>query len=248
MKTPPKISLKKVSKIKTVKTEGRRETLPVLKEIDLEIFPQEIFNIVGPSGSGKTTLLRLLNRLEEVSSGEIFLDNQELHEWNIIELRRKVGLVFQTPVLFDDTIEENLFFGKKLKEQKETIDSEKLLQLVGLDKTLLKRNAQELSLGQKQRVALARALALSPDVLLLDEPTSALDPTATLNIEKLILELQKEMGLTVIFVTHNLEQAKRLGKRSALIVQGEKIEEGDTEQLFYSPQNEITQRFVKGNL
>jgi putative ABC transport system ATP-binding protein len=251
-----KFKLCRVSKKRLIRSEGSKfgqnedvQEITVLKNINLEIKSNEVFTVVGPSGSGKSTLLRLLNRLENLSDGSIFLDGQDIENMDVIELRKKVGLVFQVPILFEDTVERNILFGLQIKKGTNLEEvAEKYINLVGLDKSFLSRNANELSVGQKQRISIARALTLKPEVLLMDEPTSALDPTATHNIENLVIDLKSRIGLTIIFVTHDIGQAKRIGERGMLLVNGEKIEEGKIPDLFENPQNPITKRFVDGIL
>jgi putative ABC transport system ATP-binding protein len=249
-----KLELKGVSKKKKIKQDGRQKEILVLDDIDLQVDPGDIFTIIGPSGGGKSTFLRLLNRLEDVSSGSIFLDGKNIETLDVIELRIKVGLVFQVPVMFEENVAKNIFYPLKVKGEnlspmenhKEEI--EECINWVDLDKSFLSRNSDELSVGEKQRVCIARALMAKPEVLLLDEPTSALDPTATLNIEKLILDLNKNLSLTIIFVTHNIAQALRLEHKCMVLVGGKKIEEGYTKDVFSNPQNELTKRFLEGNL
>jgi putative ABC transport system ATP-binding protein len=251
-----KLKLDGITKKRLIRSAGSKfgqneniEEITVLKNISVEIKPNEIFTVVGPSGSGKSTLLRLLNRLDDLSDGSVFLDGQNIKDMDVIGLRRRVGLVFQVPILFDDTVERNILFSLKIiKESNLEGVAEKYINLVGLDKSLLSRNSSELSVGQKQRISIARALTLEPEVLLMDEPTSALDPTATHNIENLILDLKSKMGLTIIFVTHDIEQAKRVGERGMVLVNGEKIEEGKIPDLFENPQSAITKKFVDGIL
>jgi len=249
-----KLELEGVSKKKKIKQDGQQKEILVLDDIDLQVNVRDILTIVGPSGGGKSTLLRLLNRLENVSSGSIFLDGENILNLDVIELRRKVGLVFQVPVMFEETVKENIFYSLKIKGENlspmenHTKEIEECINWVGLDKSFLSRNSDELSVGEKQRVCIARALMAKPEVLLLDEPTSALDPTATLNIEKLILDLNKNLGLTIIFVTHNIAQALRFNHKCMVLIQGKKIEEGYTRDVFSTPQNELTKRFLGGNL
>ena len=244
-----KLKLDQLTKKRPIRQNENIEEITVLKDISVEIKPNEIFTVVGPSGSGKSTLLRLLNRLEDLSDGSIFLDGQNIKDMDVIALRRKVGLVFQVPILFDDTVERNIIFSLKVRKEPNLEGvAEKYINLVGLNKNLLNRNSNELSVGQKQRISIARALTSKPEVLLMDEPTSALDPTATNNIENLVLDLKSKMGLTIIFVTHDIEQAKRVGERGMVLVNGEKIEEGKIPDLFENPQNSVTQEFVKGTL
>jgi putative ABC transport system ATP-binding protein len=247
-----KFKLDRVTKKRFIQKNEKQEELTVLKNISAEIKSNEVFTVVGPSGSGKSTLLRLLNRLEDLSFGSIFLDGQNTKDMDVISLRRKVGLVFQVPILFDDTVERNILFSLKLRKQIPPLAgegvAEEYINLVGLDRNFLSRNSNELSVGQKQRISIARALTSEPEVLLMDEPTSALDPTATHNIENLILDLKSKIGLTIVFVTHDIEQAKRVGERGMLLVNGEKIEEGKIPELFENPQNATTKKFVDGIL
>jgi len=247
-----KLKLDQVARKKLIRQNENIKEITVLKNINVEIKSHEVFTVVGPSGSGKSTLLRLLNRLEDFSDGSIFLDGQNIKEMDVISLRRKVGLVFQVPILFDDTVERNILFSLRVRKEIPPLAgegvAEKYINLVGLDRNLLRRNSNELSVGQKQRISIARALTSNPEVLLMDEPTSALDPTATNNIENLVLDLKSKMGLTIVFVTHDIEQAKRVGERGMVLVNGEKIEEGEIPDLFENPQNSITQEFVKGIL
>jgi len=243
-----KIELKKVTKKRAVKDGKGLKEMEVLKGVDLSIQPEEICTILGPSGSGKSTLLRLINRLEDVSSGSICLDGIDINELEVLNLRRRVSLVFQVPVMFDGTVENNLKFGLKLGSEDSDEQMKKSLNLVGLDFGFLKRDSQELSIGERQRVSLARTLMHKPEVLLLDEPTSALDPTATLQIEKLVKDLNRELKLTILYVTHNLPQAQRLGHRCVILIDGEKIEEGESEIVLRNPNNPSAQKFIRGDL
>jgi putative ABC transport system ATP-binding protein len=245
----PKLRFSKVSKKKIIKSSNGERQIVVLEDIDFEVAPKEIFTVVGPSGSGKSTLLRLINRLEELSFGTILLDEEDIKELDVIDLRRRVGIVFQEPILFEGTVEENILFGLKNKnEDPPPQKAEELLKLVGLDKELCKRDSCQLSVGQKQRISIARSLCLNPEVLLLDEPTSALDPSSTLKVEKLVLNLQSEFGLTVIFITHQLDQALRIGHRGMLLIDGRKIDEGEVSAFLKNPKVEITQKFIRGQL
>ncbi|MDP2960879.1 MAG: phosphate ABC transporter ATP-binding protein [candidate division Zixibacteria bacterium] len=243
-----KLELKKVTRKRVVKSGNTLKVMEVLKGIDLSIEPEVICTILGPSGSGKSTLLRLINRLEEASSGSILLDGIDIKELEVLNLRQRVSLVFQVPVMFEGDVKDNLLFGLKIKYESKTVELEKCLELVGLESNFLKRDSAELSIGERQRVSLARTLIHNPKVLLLDEPTSALDPTATLQVEKLIKDLNQKLKLTVIFVTHNLSQAQRLGHKCIVLIDGEKIEEGEAEVVLKNPENLLTQKFIKGEL
>ncbi|HVP35539.1 MAG TPA: phosphate ABC transporter ATP-binding protein [Terriglobales bacterium] len=243
-----KIELKKVSRKRTVKKGNDSIEMEVLKGVNLSVQPEEICTILGPSGSGKSTLLRLINRLEEVSSGSICLDGVDINELEILSLRKRVSLVFQVPVMFDGKVEDNLRFGLKISDENSEQEMKKCLNLVGLDSNFLKRDSQELSIGERQRVSLARTLMHKPEVLLLDEPTSALDPTATQQIEKLIKDLNQELKLTIIFVTHNISQAQRLGHKCVILIDGEKVEEGESQVVLQNPDNPLSQKFIRGEL
>lgn len=188
------------------------QTCP-LQDVSACIGAGEFLVIVGPSGTGKSTLFRLLCRLEDPDSGKILFENRPLTEWNPILLRRKIHYVYQMPVLFLDTVSQNLSYplklqGKNLPEN----EMESLLTKVGLPVSLLHRPIDQLSGGEKQRVSLARSLSLQPDVLLLDEPTSSLDPATASLVEETIVQYHQE-GHTVLWITHQPEQGKRLANR-----------------------------------
>ncbi len=204
-----------------------------------------IYNIIGPSGAGKTSFLRLLNRLDEPTDGMILFHDKLLVSYPPTEIRRKINLLFQTPYLFDGSIRSNLEY---CCENREIEYYENILEKVGLRSSYINHNTSELSEGEKQRVALARSLTLDPEILLLDEPTSALDPTYSRKIEELILSLSSEFGLTVIIVTHNPEQALRLGGRSLLLVKGRLIETGETLEMLKSPKTESGRKYINREL
>jgi putative ABC transport system ATP-binding protein len=245
-----KIRLDRVSKKRKIRENKSIREITVLDDIDLKIESGEICTVLGPSGCGKSTLLRLMNRLEETTSGSIFLDGKNIKDIDVIQLRRKVGLVFQVPVMMDESVLENLFYGLKIegKEERKKEKAMKCLELTGLNESFLTRDSSQLSVGEKQRISIARTLMLNPDVLLLDEPTSALDPTATLNIEKLVLDLNANIGLTTLFVTHDITQALRLGHKCMVLIDGKTIEEGQIKEIYEKPKNELTRKFFKGEL
>ena len=233
------------------RNDGGPQLVEVLRGLDFAVRRGEVFSIIGPSGAGKSTLLRLVNRLEDPDDGLILLDDEPLTAIPVVMLRRRVGIVFQAPALFDGSVADNITFGPALHSRPLTDPlgmAREFLDQVGLDPDLASRSAEDLSAGQQQRVAIARALANGPDVLLLDEPTSALDPTSTTRILDLVRELNARLGLTVLFVTHAIEQAARVADRAMLLVDGRKIEEGPAQQLIHSPREEITRRFVAGTL
>jgi len=182
--------------------------------------------IVGPSGSGKSSLLRLLNRLDEPTSGTVFVEGTDFRNLEPRELRRKLGMVTQRPYLFPGTVAENLQFGPA--QRGETLAGEaieELLSQVGL-KDYGGRNVANLSGGEAQRVSVARTLANSPLVLLLDEPTSALDEAAKLEVESSIQKVVHDHGLTCVMVTHDLAQASRLAEKALLLEAGRIVRAG----------------------
>ena len=216
----------------------------------LDIHHGEIFALVGPSGAGKSTLLRLLNFLETPTTGSIrFLDALFSPSQNVrLELRRRVTTVFQRPVLLNRTVWDNVSYGLRLRGQRETQRQiNTTLEQVGLG-DLAHQRARTLSGGEAQRVALARAMVLQPDALLLDEPTANLDPYNVGLIEDIVRALNKEKGTTIILVTHNVFQAKRLAHRVALMLEGRLVEVADADTFFQAPGDPRTEAFVRGEM
>lgn len=241
--SPPALRFSHVSKY--VQAEGRREY--ILKDISGEVPRGVILTIIGPSGAGKSTLLSLCNLLQSCDEGEIEVEGKEVRQWSVSALRRHVGMVFQTPTMLPGTVYDNIAIGAQLCGQ--TVEKpEEILRRVGLSPSLLGRKAQELSGGEKQRVALARTLVTKPSILLLDEVTAALDPTSAREVEEWIVSLNREEGLTVVWVTHQLEQARRVGDLTWVIVQGQLVESGPSDALFSRPQQETTRLFLAGQL
>ena len=198
----------------------------IVQDVSLEVRCGELLGMVGPSGSGKSSLLRLLNRLDEPTSGTVFLEDQDYRQIPPQELRRRIGMVTQRPFLFPGDIAANLRFGPA--QRGETLpDTEivSLLERVGLP-GFAARNVANLSGGEQQRVSLARALANRPEVLLLDEPTSALDEQAKTGIEDLVRNLVSAHGYTFVLVTHDRGQARRLCDRVAMIEAGRLVRQG----------------------
>jgi putative ABC transport system ATP-binding protein len=225
----------------------------ILREIDLDIPLGTVFTILGPSGSGKTSLLRLLNRLHDPTEGEILFDGETLASFEPTQLRRRIGYVFQVPTMLEGSVADNLAYGANLhRSPRHAMPPQdamlERLRQVTLDESYLNRSADRLSVGEQQRVGIARSLMTGPEVLLMDEPTSALDPTATARLLDLIVELHQEHSLTIVFVTHQLEQARKVGQQTAILVEGRIIETGPTDQVFDAPKNEATRRFLEGQL
>lgn len=229
-----------------------RQGKPLLEHVSFGVDPGEGLTIMGPSGSGKSTLLRLCNRLIDPTDGKILLDGKPIEGYPVQLLRRRVSLVSQTPIFIQDlSLEKNLLFP--INEGREATDptdglAPRLLEQVGLAPEILQRRPEDLSVGEAQRFSLARALAAEPEVFLLDEPTSALDPTARSQIEDLVKRLQAAHGWTLLFVTHDLEQARRMGGKGVLIIDGRVVESGTVEDLLERSQYEVTRRFMSGDL
>ena len=194
----------------------------ILDDISFLVKPGEVLALVGESGSGKTTLLKTINRLIEIDSGMIRLNDHSINDLDPIFLRQCAGMVFQIPTMFQGSVRQNIEFGLKLrakyqKEQKKILNA---IRDVGLPKRFLRQDASKLSVGEQQRVAIARSLVLEPEVLLLDEPTAALDPKHTITIENTILRMCKARNLITLWVTHDHKQARRLGDQLGIIKLG----------------------------
>ena len=217
----------------------------ILKGVDAGMPDGEITAVVGPSGAGKSTLLRAINRLIEPSSGEIYLSGEPTSTLDPSELRRRVGMVFQVPALFGDSVEEAVLYGARLYGR--DADPRRLLGMVGLDASLAGRDPQSLSVGQQQRVTMARALALEPEALLLDEPTSALDEAARSRIEDLVRDLNTRLGLTMVFVSHDLAQVERVADQVLVLADGRNVGAWAKDD-FYSGAGERARQFIAGRL
>ena len=229
-----------------------------LKNINMNIEKNQITAFIGPSGCGKSTFLKTLNRMNDLVDGvkidgNVYLDGKDIFaDMDAINLRHRVGMVFQQPNPFPKSIYDNIaygprLFGVKKKSELDIIVEKSLKQAAIWDevKDRLKKNALGLSGGQQQRLCIARALAVEPEVLLLmDEPTSALDPISTSRIEDLAVELKN--NYTIIMVTHNMQQAARISDNTAFFLLGEMIEYGKTEQLFSMPANKKTEDYITG--
>ncbi|HUK13174.1 MAG TPA: phosphate ABC transporter ATP-binding protein PstB [Thermoanaerobaculaceae bacterium] len=224
----------------------------------LEIPAGSITAIIGPSGCGKSTHIRVYNRIfqlyrEQRATGEVWLDGQNLlgPGIDLIELRRKVGMIFQKPTPFPLSVYENLAYGLRLhyRVTRSELDQrvEQALRAAALwdeVKDKLNRPGTALSGGQQQRLCIARAIAVEPEVLLMDEPTSAIDPVATSRIEELILELRKRY--TIVIVTHNMQQAARISDFTAFFYQGRIVEFGPSPELFTNPKQKQTEDYLTG--
>lgn len=225
-------------------------TRTVLSVDTLDVLRGEILALVGPSGSGKSTFLRLLNFLEPPTQGTIGFQGQVINGTDeaSLTLRRHITTVFQRPILLKRSVEANVTYGLRLRGRRNYTDAVRTaLAEVGLDK-LAGEPARTLSGGEAQRVALARALVLEPTALLLDEPTANLDPYNVGMIEEIVTRRNREQGITVVLVTHNVFQARRLAHRVALMLDGRIVEVADSETFFNAPSDARTAAFVRGEM
>jgi len=225
---------------------------------NLEIARNRVTAIIGPSGCGKSTHIRIYNRIyelyhDQLASGQIILDGQNILDpsYDVMELRRKVGMIFQKPTPFPMSVFDNVAYGLKMHyhlRRGELADRvEEALSRAALwdeVKDVLRNPGTALSGGQQQRLCIARALAVEPEVLLMDEPTSAIDPIASSRIEKLITDLRSTY--TIVIVTHNLQQAARVSDFTAFFYQGHIVEFGPTQKIFTTPVNEQTEAYITG--
>jgi putative ABC transport system ATP-binding protein len=206
----------------------RRAGAPVLRDLRARI-PTGATCLAGPSGSGKSTTLRLLNRLADPESGTVLYRGEDVRALDPLELRREVCLVPQLPALLEGTVADNIAFAARCAER--DADPGPLLDLAGLDASFAEREAAKLSVGEQQRAMLARALALEPSVLLLDEPTSALDHDTRAAVEATLLDLRERLEISIVLVTHDLAQARRMSDWLVRIEAGRAVEQGPTAEL-----------------
>ena len=232
------------------------DTFQAIHELDLDIYRQRVTALIGPSGCGKSTFLRTLNRMNDFvegarAEGKVLLDGEDIFAPNIdpVEIRLRVGMVFQSPNPFPKTIYENIALGPRINGYTGNLDElveEALHKSYLWDevKDKLQESAYSLSGGQQQRLCIARAIAMQPEVLLMDEPTASLDPISTNKIEELILELKQ--NYTIVIVTHNMQQAARIGDHTALFYQGKLIEYDSTFTIFTNPSEKLTEDYITG--
>ena len=253
-----KVESESVIKISALALNLFYDNIHALKNINIKIEINKVTSLIGPSGCGKSSLIKSLNRLNDlvpnaVIKGEVLLDGENIYEsgYDVINLRKKVGMVFQKPNPFPMSIYDNVAYGPRIhgiknKTQLDNIVEASLIKaaLWNEVKDRLKKNAFAISGGQQQRLCIARVLAVEPEVLLMDEPTSALDPASTLKIEDLINELKN--NYTIIIVTHNMQQAGRISDKTAFFLNGEIVEYGDTDMIFNKPKDIRTENYITG--
>ena len=220
-----------------------------LKNINLTINESEVTVFIGPSGSGKTTLLKMINRLEDNTTGEVKINGKNVKEYNIHKMRWDIGYALQQVALFPHmNVEENIAIVPELKKwKKEKINAriDELLNMVGLEpKKYRKRNPSELSGGEAQRIGIARALAADPKIILMDEPFSALDPITRASLQEDVKKLQKQINKTIVFVTHDIEEAFLLGDKICIIQDGELIQSGTKQEIISNPKNDFVKKFI----
>ncbi|AMN54618.1 phosphate ABC transporter ATP-binding protein [Labrenzia sp. CP4] len=247
------------SKISANKVQVYYGDTHAIKDVDIEIQPRSVTAFIGPSGCGKSTFLRTINRMNDTIDicrveGSIKIDGEDIYDPKVdpVQLRAKVGMVFQKPNPFPKSIYDNIAYGPRihgLARNKSELDEivASSLQKAGLweeVKNRLDEPGTGMSGGQQQRLCIARAIAVSPEVILMDEPCSALDPIATAKVEELIDELRE--NFTIVIVTHSMQQAARVSQRTAFFHLGILVEEGLTEDIFTNPKDKRTQDYITG--
>ncbi|RIK32282.1 MAG: phosphate ABC transporter ATP-binding protein [Anaerolineae bacterium] len=229
-----------------------------LSDISIEIEPRKVTALIGPSGCGKSTFLRCLNRMNDTIAGtrvdgKILLNGEDIYgeTMDVVSLRQRVGMVFQKPNPFPQSIYDNVAFGPRVMSMDVDMDKvvrESLERAALWDdvKDDLKADALSLALGQQQRLCIARVIAVQPEVILMDESTSALDPIATLRVEELIAELKQDY--TIVIVTHNMQQAARVSDYTGLFWLGQLVEFSETNSMFTNPKQELTEAYITGRM
>ncbi|MDY0408003.1 phosphate ABC transporter ATP-binding protein [Virgibacillus soli] len=225
----------------------KRNDLHILKNINGEIPSGKITTLVGPSGAGKTTLFKLMNGLISPISGDIYVDGKHINDYQPVQLRHNIALALQQATMINGTVEMNIALpmvlqNKSLPKEK----AEHLLELVGLDGSYLSRQVKDLSGGQRQKLSIARTLVNKPKTLLLDEITSSLDRVSKRDIENLIQKINKELYTTIVWITHNLDQARTIGDYTWVMMNGELVEQGDSTLLDH-PKSELVKQFIRGD-
>ncbi len=220
----------------------------ILNNINLNISEGEFLVILGPSGCGKTTLLKIINALIDFEKGEVYIKDTLQKDWDPIKLRRNIGYVIQQTGLFPHlTIAQNISYVldlQKISEDKKRIRAEELINLVGMDISFLDRYPGELSGGQKQRVGVARAIAADPEIILMDEPFGAVDEVVRKNLQEELKQLQIRLRKTIVFVTHDIDEAIKLGDRIVIMNNGKIEQSGSPEDFLLKPANDFIKDFL----
>lgn len=220
---------------------------PIIRDLSLDIEKGEFITFLGPSGCGKTTLLKLVNRLIEPDSGSLYVEDREIKLWDPIELRRRIGYVIQQIGLFPHlTVRDNITYVLGLTSREKNFREERsreLIRLVGMEENFLDRYPRELSGGQMQRVGVARALAADPDIILMDEPLGAVDEISRRVLQDELLQIHEKVRKTIIFVTHDIQEAIKLGSRIVLINEGKIVQAGTREEMLFCPRNDFVETF-----
>ena len=221
----------------------------IINDLNLNINKGEFITVIGSSGCGKTTVLKMINGLNTPDKGEIFINGKNIKNENIIELRRKIGYSIQGTSLFPHmTIEKNISYVPNLinKKNKDEIKKSvsKLIKIVGLEESILGRYPEQLSGGQQQRVGIARALAAQPDILLMDEPFGAVDEITRKQLQDEIIRIHKDLGVTIIFITHDIKEALKLGTRVLVMDKGEIVQFNKPEVIKKHPVNDFVRELV----
>lgn len=221
----------------------------ILNKFNLKIYKGELLTIIGRSGCGKTTVLKLINGLISPDSGKVYVNNEDISDINQIELRRKIGYVIQGVGLFPHmNISKNIEYVPKLikKDDKKKIEMKvkNLMKVIGLSEKMLMRYPSELSGGQKQRVGIARALAASPEILIMDEPFGAVDEITRRLLQEEILRIYKELNVTIVFITHDIKEALKIGTRVLVMDQGEIVQIGTPDEIRNNPKTEFVRELI----
>ena len=219
-----------------------------VEDVNLSFEKGEFICFIGTSGSGKTTSMRMINRMTEPTKGKILIDGQDIQKLNAVELRRKIGYVIQSIGLMPHmTIRENITLVQKLlkvDQQKQQTTAEKMIDLVELPREMLDRYPSELSGGQQQRIGVVRALAADQDIILMDEPFGALDPITRDSLQDLVKDLQERLGKTIVFVTHDMDEALKLANRIAIMSEGKVVQFDTPENILRNPANKFVEELI----
>lgn len=239
-------------KFENVTKEYTNSEIPAVNNLNLDINTGEICILVGPSGCGKTTTMKMINRLIEPTEGDIFINGENIKNQNPVELRRSIGYVIQNIGLFPHmTIADNIAtVPKEKKWAKDKIDVrvDEMLELMELEPEIYRyRKPSDLSGGQKQRVGVARALAADPPIMLMDEPFGALDPITRSKLQNEFLGIQKKIKKTIIFVTHDIDEAIKMGDKIVVMKQGKIVQQGTPNEILSSPVDEFVENLIGGN-